>query len=502
LTPPVPGEGEELLGLSDGRLTPENELQSLVKGRYQLLDVLGSGGMAVVYRARDTRLGQDRAIKVMRADLANESVTVERFEHEAMAMARVDHPNLVRVHDIGHDGPHEFMVMELVTGGSVQNRLGDGERMDLEEAGQIVRDVLGALGAAHSAGVVHRDIKPANVLLTDLKRAKVADFGVARLMDSNKSMTHTGMVLGTLSYMAPEQHIDARNVDGRADLYATGALLFAMLTGRKPYALHQEDMSSERLAPLPLNVRKVVYRSTRFKPEDRYPTASAMATDLRNALNDPEGFLHAARRRRFHKKIALILSASLLVSVLIVTMAWAYRIQHPPAARATAAGDATTGPAAAASVPAVVAPHLPVEPDATADDDAFGAEFGRSDPDEPLPRTASVAPDPAGSSAAADAPARSRGPAVVPIEAPTAPEPAPAAGSSFTLLVNSLPPSTLEIDGQPVGSTRFRGRLAPGNHELVLRADGYEPVVHAVDSSSGPTVRICWDFDASAPCRR
>lgn len=498
-TPPLSADVPTPLELSDGRLPPGRELDSLVKGRYQLLDVLGSGGMAVVYRARDTRLGQDRAIKVMRPELAHESVTVERFEHEAMAMARVDHPNLVRVHDIGRDGPHEFMVMELVTGGSVHSRLANGEPVELEEAGPIVCDVLGALGAAHAAGVVHRDVKPANVLLTDLGRAKVTDFGVARLTDTQNTMTHTGVVLGTLSYMAPEQHIDARSVDGRADIYATGALLYAMLTRRKPYALHQEELDSDRWGDLPEKVRDVIYKATRFKPDDRYPTASAMATAIRAAMADPEGFLAAAARRRRRQRIVLAALVSggvtgLFAGGLIVGAIWLRGEAPPVATPGEPSGEVDVVAPEPLTAAEAVESGLAAQSDLTSPSEPESAAPGAAelDPGDPSP---DLQPAPARPALAPD-------PIIDILAAPEVSRPTRPVAEPTTLLVNSLPPSTLEIDGRSVGSTRFRGTLAPGKHTLVLRADGHPPVTRTVHGNAGETVRICWDFGASAPCRR
>lgn len=204
----------------------------LLGGRYRLDQVLGRGGMAVVWRADDQRLGRFVAVKVLdRAELDDPSA-LARFEREARTVARLAHPNIVTVHDVGVDDGVPYLVMELVTGRSLADRLVDGP-IPVDEAVRIAGQVCAALEAAHAAGVVHRDVKPANILLTPMGAVKVCDFGIAHGPDG--AWRRTGTATGTSEYMAPEQLADGA-VDHRVDLYALGCVMYAMLTGQPPFS--------------------------------------------------------------------------------------------------------------------------------------------------------------------------------------------------------------------------------------------------------------------------
>ncbi|MEU4095158.1 Stk1 family PASTA domain-containing Ser/Thr kinase [Streptomyces sp. NPDC026673] len=202
-------------------------------GRYRVESRIAVGGMATVYRARDTRLNRVVALKVMHPALAAEYGFVERFIREAQSVARLDHPNVVQVYDQGTDGTYVYLAMEYVAGCTLRDVLRDRGALPPRAALDILEPVLAALGAAHRAGLVHRDMKPENVLIGDDGRVKVADFGLVRTADTHT--TSTSGVLGTVSYMAPEQ-IESGTTDARTDVYACGVLLFEMLTGGKPHA--------------------------------------------------------------------------------------------------------------------------------------------------------------------------------------------------------------------------------------------------------------------------
>jgi len=205
---------------------------------YTLIDRLGGGGMGVVYRARDLRLNRDVAVKVLApAILTNESAR-HRFRREAMALSRLSHPNIATVHDFDCADGIDFLVMEHVEGETLQQRLGRGPLSEAD-ATPIAMQIAEALEEAHEQGVVHRDLKPANVAITPKGRVKVLDFGLARLLQASDAadtmaLTDAGSWSGTLPYMAPEQ-LEGKDVDGRADLYALGALFYEMLAGRRPF---------------------------------------------------------------------------------------------------------------------------------------------------------------------------------------------------------------------------------------------------------------------------
>ncbi|WP_037577286.1 Stk1 family PASTA domain-containing Ser/Thr kinase [Phaeacidiphilus oryzae] len=203
-------------------------------GRYRVDERLAVGGMATVYRGVDTRLDRTVALKVMHPALAADPEFTDRFIREAKAVARLAHPNVVNVFDQGADGQAVFLAMEYVPGCTLRDLLNDRGALNPRTALDILEPVLAALGAAHRAGLVHRDVKPENVLLTHGGLVKVADFGLVRAVTGEAGSTSTGQVLGTVSYLAPEQ-IQQGEADPRTDVYAAGVLLYEMLTGGKPY---------------------------------------------------------------------------------------------------------------------------------------------------------------------------------------------------------------------------------------------------------------------------
>ncbi|WP_031137026.1 Stk1 family PASTA domain-containing Ser/Thr kinase [Streptomyces sp. NRRL WC-3719] len=204
----------------------------LLDGRYRVDARVAVGGMATVYRAVDTRLDRDLALKVMHPSLATDATFVERFIREAKSVARLSHPNVVGVFDQGADGPYVYLAMEYVAGCTLRDVLRERGALSPRAALDVLEPMLAALGAAHRAGLVHRDIKPENVLIGDDGRVKVADFGLVRAVGT--ATQTTGAVLGTVSYLAPEQ-IEHGTADTRTDVYACGVVLYEMLTGGKPH---------------------------------------------------------------------------------------------------------------------------------------------------------------------------------------------------------------------------------------------------------------------------
>lgn len=208
-------------------------LGRLLDGRYEIADRLAQGGMAVVYSAFDTRLDRAVAVKVMHPALAADEEFVGRFRREAKAAAKLSNPHVVSVTDQGRDGDVIFLVMELVDGRTLRDLLREYGRLSAAQALEIMVPVLEALAAAHQAGLIHRDVKPENVLVANNGTVKVGDFGLARAVDASPLTATTGLLLGTVAYLAPEQV--ARGVaDARADVYACGVMLFELLTGRPP----------------------------------------------------------------------------------------------------------------------------------------------------------------------------------------------------------------------------------------------------------------------------
>ncbi|MFF5534576.1 protein kinase [Streptomyces cinerochromogenes] len=262
-------------------------------GRYRLTHRLGRGGMAEVFAAEDVRLGRTVAVKLLRADLAEDPVSKARFTREAQSVAGLNHHAIVAVYDSGEDvvGGQSvpYIVMELVEGRTIRDLLMNAEAPGPEQALIIVSGVLEALAYSHQHGIVHRDIKPANVIITDSGAVKVMDFGIARaLHGASTTMTQTGMVMGTPQYLSPEQAL-GKAVDHRSDLYATGCLLYELLSLRPPFTgetplsvvyQHVQDMpvppSQVTDGTCPPELDGLVMRSLAKDPDDRFQTAEEM----------------------------------------------------------------------------------------------------------------------------------------------------------------------------------------------------------------------------------
>ncbi|MFF9095395.1 protein kinase [Streptomyces sp. NPDC014776] len=269
-------------------------------GRYRLTHRLGRGGMAEVFAAEDVRLGRTVAVKLLRADLAEDPVSKARFTREAQSVAGLNHHAIVAVYDSGEDfvGGQSvpYIVMELVEGRTIRDLLLNAEAPGPEQALIIVSGVLEALAYSHQHGIVHRDIKPANVIITHNGAVKVMDFGIARaLHGASTTMTQTGMVMGTPQYLSPEQAL-GKAVDHRSDLYAVGCLLYELLALRPPFTgetplsvvyQHVQDIPtppSEVSDGCPPELNGLVMRSLAKEPDDRFQTAEEMRGLVQYAL--------------------------------------------------------------------------------------------------------------------------------------------------------------------------------------------------------------------------
>src|SRR5947208_7743718 len=273
----------------------------LLGGRYELDGVVGRGGMAEVYRARDLRLDRIVAVKTLREDLARDQTFQARFRREAQSAASLNHPSIVAVYDPGEDdtgGSHiPYIVMEYVDGRTLRDLLRDDRRLLPERALEITDGVLRALEYSHQAGIVHRDIKPCNVMVTRNGDVKVMDFGIARAMsDAQATMTQTAQVIGTAQYLSPEQARGER-VDARSDLYSTGCLLYELLTGRPPFLgdspvaiayqhVRENPIPPSRVDPeVPQWADAIVLKAMAKDPRDRYQSAAEMRADIQRALS-------------------------------------------------------------------------------------------------------------------------------------------------------------------------------------------------------------------------
>jgi beta-lactam-binding protein with PASTA domain len=262
-------------------------------GRYEVLERVGGGGMAEVYRARDDLLGRVVAVKVLSDRFAHDRSFVERFRREAQSAANLNHPNIVSLYDYGSDNGTYFIVMEFIDGRPLDDVIRSEGALLPERAAEIAADVAQALQRAHAAGLVHRDIKPSNIMITANGETKVTDFGIARAVarDGEQTMTQTGMVIGTAAYLSPEQ-AQGSPVDARSDVYSLGCVLYEMLTGRAPFGgdtplsiaykhVREEATTPSRVNPdVPRSLDAIVMKAMAKNPENRYASAMELKQDL------------------------------------------------------------------------------------------------------------------------------------------------------------------------------------------------------------------------------
>jgi serine/threonine protein kinase len=284
---------------------------------YGVGELLGRGGMGVVYRARQYGLERDVALKIIISGAHASGAELARFRAEAEAVARLQHPGIVQVYEVGEQAGCPYLALELVRGGSLAQRLG-GTPMPPRAAAQLVLELARAVQHAHEQGVVHRDLKPANVLLTESGIAKIADFGLAKTLATDSGLTESGAILGSPSYMAPEQaEGKVRSVSPLTDIYSLGAILYESLTGRPPFlgasvieTLDQvrsfDPVPPQTLQPkVSIDLAAICLKCLEKRPSQRYPSAAALAEDITRFLNDEPV---SARNMTFFDQMTRLLS--------------------------------------------------------------------------------------------------------------------------------------------------------------------------------------------------
>jgi serine/threonine protein kinase len=261
-------------------------------GRYQIVQLLGKGGMATVYKALDTRLERYVAIKMLHAIEEDETFLI-RFEREAKALAHLSHPHIVKVLDYGDENGSPYLIMEYIGGGTLKDRM--GQPIPWQQASQILLPITQALDYAHNQNIIHRDVKPANILITEYDQPMLSDFGIAKTIgqQTHTDLTGTGFGIGTPHYMAPEQGF-GKKLDGRADIYSLGVVMYEMITGRLPFdadtpmavvlmhATETPPLPHEVFPGIPEPVENVILRAMAKIPEDRFPSMATMGAALEN----------------------------------------------------------------------------------------------------------------------------------------------------------------------------------------------------------------------------
>jgi eukaryotic-like serine/threonine-protein kinase len=318
----------------------------VIAGRYELEELVGSGGMSSVFKARDTLLERRVALKVLHPHFTDDDQYVERFRREARAVAQLSHPNIVTVIDRGEDEGRQFIVFELIEGRTLKDVLDEEGRLPVRRALEIAIQVARGLAFAHEQGLVHRDVKPQNVILNGDGRAKVTDFGIARSLDV-QGVTQSGTVLGTSNYIAPEQ-ASGKQVDRTTDVYSLGVVLFELLSGEVPFpgesfvAVAMQHVSEPPPSLLdvrpdvPARVAHAVDRALEKDPAARFPTMDAFAAELQACLAElgprpdadatlvrQEPVLRVSRRRVFRPRLlpgALILVGAALIAAVVAAL--------------------------------------------------------------------------------------------------------------------------------------------------------------------------------------
>ncbi len=272
---------------------------SIINNRYEIMEIIGSGGMADVYKAHCRVLNRNVAIKFLKEEFASDIEFNSRFEAEARASAGMTHQNIVSVYDVGQESGRKYIVMELVEGITLKDYIGKRGKLSWKDSVSVAGQIASALACAHKNGIIHRDIKPHNIILTKTGIAKVADFGIARAVSGTTLVSSEKNILGSAHYFSPEQGLGGE-VDKTTDIYSLGVVLYEMLTGKIPFensnpislAMMHKNSPIPPIegygADIPKEVCKIVYRAMEKEPGDRYQRAEQMVSDLKNVLKGGE----------------------------------------------------------------------------------------------------------------------------------------------------------------------------------------------------------------------
>ncbi|MBT3218059.1 MAG: protein kinase [Proteobacteria bacterium] len=503
-----------------------NEVASpLCDGRYRLVELLGSGGMGMVYRAFDSRLHTHRAIKLLCSEHADHPKVQKRFINEAQAMARLRHPNVVTVHDITSDNGKWFIVMELVEGGSLEERIKQRGTLSPTKATKTIAPVLDALHHAHQQGVIHRDIKPANILIDIDGTPRLTDFGIARLVDMGLTrMTKTGTAMGTLAYMPPEQRSNAKVVTPGSDIYSIGATLYFLVSGREPFDLYNSELREVLFEGIDPSLARVIQQATKYHTDARFESALQMKealsaivpqvrepvplpvltplpapppTDDGSTLDfstlEPHPTRGTNQARPISRKWLIIpaILASIFIAVGVAAALTVWAIMGSPTAETTEETPIISEPDSH-PLPTPQTPANEAKSTVKSAPGPIKAEKRQELPPAATPKEVDAPPEPA---VAAE-------PATVKPNEVASTEPLPG-----LLFVNSIPDGlSFTVNGRTEGTTPGRLEVALGEHTIVVTHPNGETSVsrrtEVKGSGTDEAGRLCWDFRMEVPCKR
>lgn len=466
-------------------------------GRYEVIGELGRGAMGIVYKARDPLIDRTVAIKTVALDLSPEEseAFMHRFYSEAKAAGRLNHSNIVTIHDVGESNGVAYIAMEFLPGRSLRDILDSGVVLPPDKIADIVGQVADGLAFAHENGVVHRDIKPANIMVLDSGRVKIMDFGIAHLPTGSR--TWAGSLLGSPKYMAPER-IAGQQVDGRADIFSLGAVLYEMLTGRPPFLADDletllDEIVNKNPAPprsrnktIPFAFDYVVATSMAKHPGDRYSDASAMASAVRNFLDPrPPALVPEEPLPRAHNPAAQVPATS---ADRVAEFAGAVRaalgkrrrlvIIGGSAALLVLLATATLLPRHASDAPPLATQERRLEaPAKTLADASIGAPEVREDEEERAERAMPVA-------------------AVSPSESPAPGRPTAVAAPTARVGLAVTPWGEIYVDGKRKGVTPplTEIRIAPGKHIIEIRNTTFPSYAQSIDLAANVSLKIRHKF--------
>ena len=467
-------------------------LKAAVEGRYQVLDMLGRGGMGAVFLAKDLRLDRQVAIKVLLPEVADEPGFVGRFEREARIAARLDHNNIIPIYEVEQVGDFHYFVMKYVAGKSLEDML-TGEPLPVAQAREILWQAAQGLGHAHQRGVIHRDVKPPNIMVEEGDgRVIITDFGISKAVQSDTRYTSTGQMLGTPCYLSPEQ-AQGHELDARSDQYSLAVLGYQMFVGRLPLVANTAHVllykhiyevpvpAQTARREVPPEISRALQRALAKKPEQRFDSMATFARAIypERAIREgdvPEGAVQATRRtppRRQTALIATVVAVLAIGGIAVVALRGGSGEKPSPPAAVPLSTDSV--PSRADSVVAQRPPaNVAVPPDTAAELESATAPPPPTS--EPKPRSRPPAGRPA-------RPAR-RGPETTITTRPGAP-------SVGYLTINAVPYGTVVLDGVEVGDTPIvRYELSPGEHAVRIVRQGYRAESERVSITAGNEIRL------------